>query len=29
VFRFWFVPTDPEALEDYPPQMIEVPGQPQ
>ncbi len=29
VFRFWFVPTDPDALEDYPPQMIEIPGQPQ
>jgi hypothetical protein len=29
VFRFSFVPTDPDALEDYPPQMIEIPGQPQ
>jgi hypothetical protein len=27
VFRFSFVPADPEALEDYPPQMIEVAGQ--
>jgi len=29
VFRFSFVPTDPEASLEYPPQMIEVPGQPQ
>ena len=29
VFRFWFVATDPEALMEYPPQMIEIPGQPQ
>jgi hypothetical protein len=29
VFRFSFVPTDPEALLEYPPQMIEIPGQPQ
>jgi hypothetical protein len=29
VFRFSFVPTDPDALEDYPPQMIEIPGQTQ
>jgi len=29
VFRFWFVPSDHEALMEYPPQMIEVPGQPQ
>jgi len=29
VFRFWFVPADPETLLEYPPQMIEIPGQPQ
>lgn len=29
VFRFWFVPADPETLMEYPPQMIEIPGQPQ
>jgi hypothetical protein len=29
VFRFSFVPIDPEALMEYPPQMIEIPGQPQ
>jgi hypothetical protein len=28
VFRFSFVPADPDALEDYPPQMIEIAGQP-
>jgi len=26
-FRFWFVPVDPETLLEYPPQMVEVPGQ--
>ena len=29
VFHFWFQPTDPEALVEYPPQMIEIAGQPQ
>lgn len=29
VFQFWFVPTDAERLVEYPPQMIEVPGQTQ
>ena len=29
VFRFSFVATDPETLLEYPPQMIEIPGQPQ
>jgi hypothetical protein len=29
VFRFSFVPADPDTLEDYPPQMIEIAGQPQ
>jgi hypothetical protein len=27
VFCFWFVPADPETLLEYPPQMIEIPGQ--
>lgn len=29
VFRFWFVPADPEAVLKYPPQMIEILGQPE
>ncbi len=29
VFHFWFVPADPGALLEHPPQMIEVPGQSQ
>jgi hypothetical protein len=27
VFQFWFVPTDPDTPVEYPPQMIEIPGQ--
>lgn len=27
VFRFWFVPADPDAALEHPPQMIEIPGQ--
>jgi hypothetical protein len=27
VFQFWFVPADPETLLEYPPRMIEIPGQ--
>jgi hypothetical protein len=29
VSRFWFTPADPETLLEYPPRMIEIPGQPQ
>lgn len=27
VFHFWFVPADPETVVEYPPRMIEIPGQ--
>lgn len=27
VFQFWFAPVDAKAMEDHPPQMVEIPGQ--